>query len=266
MIFAHWVWGVGGWLRDLGALDFAGGTVIHILSGVSGLVACLVMGKRRGYGVSPMMPHLADDGFRRGSSVVRLVRLQCGQRVRSKAVLAAQRFCCDQYGSSSWFVGLAVEWMHNGKPTVLGIVSGCIAGLVGITPAAGFVEIVPAVIIGLGAGMLCYFAVSICKRRLGYDDSLGCFRRAWRGRHLGRFSHWFVLYKEVNPAGADGFFYGGGLEQFWIQAASVGMAILFAAVMTFVILKVIALFTELRVSEDAEVVGLDISEHGKMAM
>ena len=262
--FAHWVWGVGGWLRDLGALDFAGGTVIHILSGVSGLVACLVMGKRRGYGVSPMMPHhlpmtvlgaallwFGWFGFNAGSAL-------------GASGLAASAFVVTNTAAAAGSLGwLFVEWMHNGKPTVLGIVSGCIAGLVGITPAAGFVEIVPAVIIGLGAGMLCYFAVSICKRRLGYDDSLDAFGVHGVGGTWGALATGLFCTKEVNPAGADGFFYGGGLEQFWIQAASVGMAILFAAVMTFVILKVIALFTELRVSEDAEVVGLDISEHGE---
>ena len=165
---AHWVWGVGGWLRDLGALDFAGGTVIHILSGVSGLVACIMLGKRSGKGVVPMLPHhlpmtvlgaallwFGWFGFNAGSALG-ANGLAAGAFVVTQAAAAA--------ATLSW---VGAEWLVNGHPTMLGAASGCIAGLVAITPAAGFVTVVPAVLIGLIGGVLCFAAVAIVKAKLG---------------------------------------------------------------------------------------------------
>ena len=173
---AHWVWGVGGWLRDLGALDFAGGTVIHILSGVSGLVACIMLGKRSGKGVVPMLPHhlpmtvlgaallwFGWFGFNAGSALG-ANGLAAGAFVVTQAAAAA--------ATLSW---VGAEWLVNGHPTMLGAASGCIAGLVAITPAAGFVTVVPAVLIGLIGGVLCFAAVAIVKAKLGYDDALDAF-------------------------------------------------------------------------------------------
>ncbi|MEG6586241.1 ammonium transporter [Dendrosporobacter sp. 1207_IL3150] len=264
--FAHWVWGVGGWLRNLGALDFAGGTVIHILSGVSGLVACLVLGKRRGFGTSPMLPHhlpmtvvgaallwFGWFGFNAGSSL-------------GANGLAASAFVVTHVAAAaatlSW---VFVEWAHNGKPTILGAASGCVAGLVAITPAAGFVSAVPSVIIGLAAGAICYLAVAVIKHKLGYDDSLDAFGVHGIGGTWGAIATGLFASKEVNSAGADGLFYGGGADQLITQLITIGVAWVFAAVMTFVILKAIGLFMTLRVSESEEVSGLDVSEHGERA-
>ena len=193
---AHWVWGVGGWLRDLGALDFAGGTVIHILSGVSGLVACIMLGKRSGKGVVPMLPHhlpmtvlgaallwFGWFGFNAGSALG-ANGLAAGAFVVTQAAAAA--------ATLSW---VGAEWLVNGHPTMLGAASGCIAGLVAITPAAGFVTVVPAVLIGLIGGVLCFAAVAIVKAKLGYDAVHG--------------AHWqpgFGQQKRQTPPVRTGFF------------------------------------------------------------
>jgi len=173
---AHWVWGHGGWLAERGVLDFAGGTVVHISSGVSGLVAALVLGKRKGYGKEPMIPHnlpytvlgaamlwFGWFGFNAGSALA-ANGLAAGAFVATNTAAAA--------AALSWLI---VEWLHHGKPTALGAASGSVAGLVAITPAAGFVTPVAAVIIGLSVGVICYLSVSLLKQKLGYDDALDAF-------------------------------------------------------------------------------------------
>ncbi|WP_003541545.1 ammonium transporter [Desulfotomaculum nigrificans] len=261
---AHWVWG-GGWLMKLGTLDFAGGTVVHISSGVTGLVAALVIGKRKGYGTEPMVPHnlpmtvlgaallwFGWFGFNAGSAL-------------AANGLAASAFAVTHIaaaaGGLSWVIA---EWLHHGKPTILGCVSGLIAGLVAITPAAGFVSAVPAIVIGLVVGPLCYFAVAVIKSKLGYDDSLDAFGIHGVGGTWGAIATGLFASKAVNEAGADGLFYGnaGLLVN---QLIGVGATILFAALATFIILKLISTFMNLRVSSDDEVVGLDISLHGENA-
>ncbi|WP_041283643.1 ammonium transporter [Desulfofundulus kuznetsovii] len=262
---AHWVWGVDGWLRNLGALDFAGGTVVHISSGVSGLIAALVLGQRRGYGSEPMVPHnlpltvlgaallwFGWFGFNAGSAL-------------SASGLAASAFVVTNTAAAaaalSW---VFAEWIRHGKPTVLGGASGLVAGLVAITPASGFVGPIPAVIIGLVAGVVCYLAVSVVKTRLGYDDSLDAFGVHGIGGTWGALATGLFASRAVNPAGVDGLLFGNP-HQLWIQFISVLASWLFAAVMTFVILKVVGLFFKLRASEDEEVQGLDITQHGEDA-
>ncbi|MDQ0286742.1 Amt family ammonium transporter [Desulfofundulus luciae] len=262
---AHWVWGVDGWLRNLGALDFAGGTVVHISSGVSGLIAALVLGRRRGYGSEPMVPHnlpltvlgaallwFGWFGFNAGSAL-------------SANGLAASAFVVTNTAAAaaalSW---VFAEWIHHGKPTVLGGASGLVAGLVAITPASGFVGPMPAVIIGLVAGVVCYLAVSVLKSTLGYDDSLDAFGVHGIGGTWGALATGLFASRAVNPAGVDGLLFGNP-HQLWIQFISVLASWLFAAVMTFVILKVVGLFFKLRASEDEEVQGLDITQHGEDA-
>jgi ammonium transporter, Amt family len=262
---AHWVWGVGGWLRTLGALDFAGGTVIHILSGVSGLVVCLMLGKRKGYGTKPMAPHhlpmtvlgaallwFGWFGFNAGSALGANGLAASAFVVTNTAAAAA---------TLSWVVA---EWFYHGKPTVLGAVSGSIAGLVAITPAAGFVGPLPAIVIGLIAGVICYLAVAVLKAKLGYDDSLDAFGVHGIGGTWGAIATGLFASKAVNPAGADGAFFGNP-EQLTIQLITVAVAWALAIAGTYIILKAISLFTSLRTEEDAEITGLDISEHGESA-
>ena len=259
---AHWVWG-GGFLASLGALDFAGGLVIHILSGVSGLTICLMLGKRRGYGKSPMLPHHLPMTVL-GASLLWFgwFGFNAGSALGANA-LAANAFVTTQAAAAaatlSWVVA---EWLHNGKPTILGAVSGCIAGLVAITPAAGFVEPLPAVIIGLVGGVVCYFAVAIVKAKLGYDDSLDAFGVHGIGGTWGAIATGLWATTKVNSAGADGLFYGGS-DLIVAQLISIVVAYVLAIVGSYVLIKIVGLFMKVRVDEDEEVSGLDLSEHGE---
>ena len=260
---AHWVWG-GGFLANLGALDFAGGLVIHVLSGVSGLVLCLLLGRRRGYGRMPMLPHhlpmtVLDGamlwfgwfGFNAGSAL-------------GAGTLAANAVLTTQMSAAIGIVGwVLVERYHRGKPTVLGAVSGGVSGLVAITPAAGFVTPVAAIPIGFIGAICCYVAVAILKSKFGYDDSLDAFGIHGVGGMWGAIATGLFATVTVNPDGADGLFYGGNL--FIPQLISLVVAIALAIIGTLVIFKVVSYFMDMRVSISAESLGIDISEHGEGA-
>lgn len=259
---AHWVWG-GGFLAELGALDFAGGLVIHILSGVSGLTLCILLGKRHGYGRTAMIPHnlpmtvlgaallwFGWFGFNAGSAL-------------GANALAANAFVTSQAAAAaatlSWVI---VEWKINGKPTILGAASGCIAGLVAITPAAGFVAPMPAVIIGLVGGVVCYFAVAVLKEKLGYDDALDAFGVHGVGGTWGAIATGIWATTEINPAGANGLYYGE-TNLFIAQLISIVVACVLAVVGTYILYRIVSAVTETRVSEAEELTGLDIVEHGE---
>ena len=261
---AHWVWG-GGFLAKLGALDFAGGLVIHILSGVSGLTLCILLGKRHGLGKIPMLPHnlpmtvlgatllwFGWFGFNAGSAL-------------GANGLAANAFIATQGAAAaatvSWVV---VEWILNGKPTILGAASGCIAGLVAITPAAGFVAPIPAIIIGAIGGVLCYFAVAALKAKLGYDDSLDAFGIHGLGGTWGSIATGLWATTKINPAGANGLFYGG-THLLVAQIISAFVAYAFAIIGTIILYKIVNAFTHMRADKNEEITGLDITEHGERA-
>ena len=260
---AHWVWG-GGFLANLGALDFAGGLVIHVLSGVSGLVLCLLLGRRRGYGRMPMLPHhlpmtvlggamlwFGWFGFNAGSAL-------------GASTLAANAVLTTQMSAAIGIVGwVLVERYHRGKPTVLGAVSGGVSGLVAITPAAGFVTPVAAIPIGFVGAICCYVAVAVLKSKFGYDDSLDAFGIHGVGGMWGAIATGLFATVSVNPDGADGLFYGGNL--LISQLISLVVAIALAIIGTTIIFKVISLFMDMRVSISAESLGIDISEHGEGA-
>ncbi|MDU1050402.1 MAG: ammonium transporter [Veillonella sp.] len=260
---AHWVWG-GGFLANLGALDFAGGLVIHVLSGVSGLVFCLLLGRRRGYGRMPMLPHhlpmtvlggamlwFGWFGFNAGSAL-------------GASTLAANAVLTTQMSAAIGIVGwVLVERYHRGKPTVLGAVSGGVSGLVAITPAAGFVTPVAAIPIGFIGAICCYVAVAILKSKVGYDDSLDAFGIHGVGGMWGAIATGLFATVSVNPDGADGLFYGGNL--LIPQLISLVVAIALAIIGTTIIFKVVSLFMDMRVSISAESLGIDISEHGESA-
>ena len=256
----HWVWG-GGWLGNMGALDFAGGTVVHISSGVSALVAALVLGKRRGYGTERMVPHNIPY------VVIGASLLWFGWfGFNSGSALAADGLAASVFVNTQVATGAAViswvlaEWLRHGKPTMLGAASGAIAGLVAITPACGFVTPMGSLAIGLIAGALCYFAVSTLKVKLGYDDSLDVFGIHGVGGIWGALATGLFSVAE----GSKGLFYGNG-AQLAIQAVGVLATIAMAAVATFVILKVVGAVTKLRVEDEAEVIGLDVNEHNEKA-
>lgn len=259
---AHWVWGVGGWMRELGALDFAGGLVVHISSGVSALAAAIVVGKRRSSGAEHMAPHnltmtllgaallwFGWFGFNGGSAV-------------ASGALATSAFVVTHIATASaalsWMI---VEWFHRNKPTALGAASGAVAGLVAITPASGYVGPMSAIIIGLVAGTLCYFAVNL-KTKLGYDDSLDAVGVHGVGGTWGAIATGLFASKLINSAGNDGLFYGNA-SLLLKQLISVGAALVYSFAVSFIILKILDWTMGLRVSEEDESDGLDLSQHGE---
>jgi Amt family ammonium transporter len=260
---AHWVWG-GGWLGQLGALDFAGGTVVHITSGVSALVAALVLGRRVGYGRDALEPHDATMtvlgasllwfgwfGFNAGSAI-------------TAGGLAANAFVVTNTAAAmAALTWMTVSWLHKGAPSVLGAAAGAVAGLVAITPASGYVDVSASILIGLGAGVFCYTAIQLTKR-LRVDDALDVFGVHGVGGAWGAIATGIFATVAVNGAAKDGLL-AGNPGQLGIQAIAVSASILYSAVMTFVILKLIDVFVGLRVPESEEVLGLDASQHREAA-
>jgi Amt family ammonium transporter len=259
---AHWVWGIGGWIKNLGGLDFAGGLVVHISAGVAALAAALIVGKRKGYGDEVMSPHnmtmtllgagilwFGWFGFNGGSAI-------------ASGSLATSAFVATQIAAAtaalSWMI---VEWAYKGNPTVLGAASGAVAGLATITPASGFVGPLAAIIIGLVAGALCYYAVNL-KTKFGYDDSLDVVGVHGVGSTWGVLATGLFASKAINAAGNNGLFFGNP-SLLGIQALSIVSVWIYSFAMTFVILKVLDWTMGLRVSEDHEISGLDISQHGE---
>ncbi|MAF96187.1 MAG: ammonia channel protein [Rhodospirillaceae bacterium] len=256
----HWVWG-GGFLADAGVLDFAGGTVVHINSGVAALVGAMVLGRRRGYGTENMAPHnlilsiigasmlwVGWFGFNAGSAVAANGSAGMAMAVTQIATAAA---------ALSWMV---IEWISRGKPSVLGIVSGAVAGLVAITPASGFVDPFGALIIGIAAGLVCYWGAVVLKPKLGYDDSLDVFGVHGLGGITGAILTGVFAVEAIG--GTPGLFEGNG-GQVLIQLEGIAATIIYCAIVTFVLLKVIGAVMGLRVDEEEEVTGLDYSLHGE---
>ena len=261
---AHWVWGDGGWLKKMGALDFAGGTVVHISSGVSALVCALMIGKRRGYGHQPMQPHNLPMTVM-GAALLWFgwFGFNAGSALEANG-LAVSAFLATNTAAAAAALGwMFTEWMTRGKPTVLGAASGAVAGLVAITPASGFVGPVSALMIGALAGVFCYSACNF-KSKLGYDDSLDVVGVHGVGGTWGAIATGLWASKAVNPDGADGLFFGNP-GQLWTQIVAILASYALAAVMTAVILKVVDAIVGLRVPEEDEVAGLDLSQHSETA-
>jgi Amt family ammonium transporter len=273
---AHWAWEATGWLFIKGVLDFAGGTVVHINAGVAGLVAALVIGKRNGYPAEPFLPHnlvlsligasllwIGWFGFNAGSALTAGPRAGMALAVTHIAASAA---------ALSW---LAVEWWLRGKPSVLGGITGAVAGLVAITPAAGFVDPTGALIIGLIAGIACFWGATGLKHAFGYDDSLDCFGVHGVGGIVGALLT--GVFAKISIANSEGgyasvlasdpnFTLGlieGNIQQLWIQIIAIAATIAWCALATFVILKLIDLVIGLRVDKEIEQTGLDLALHGE---
>ncbi len=251
---AHWVWAPGGWMFDHGVLDFAGGTVVHINAGIAGLVCCLVLGKRVGYGKEPMAPHnlvltlvgasmlwVGWFGFNAGSAVAADGRAAMAMMTTQIATGVA---------ALAW---MFAEWALKGKPSVLGIASGAVAGLVAITPAAGFVDAKGALLIGAVSGLVCYWGATGLKHMMKYDDSLDAFGVHGIGGIVGALLTGPLAVKAI-----------GGVEgDFVTQAIGAGVTIVYCAIVTFVLLKIIDLTMGLRVTEEEEREGLDVRLHGE---
>ncbi|XLM23299.1 ammonium transporter [Chromobacterium piscinae] len=251
---AHWVWAPGGWMGDKGVLDFAGGTVVHINAGVAGLVTALVLGKRVGYGREAMAPHnliltlvgasmlwVGWFGFNAGSAGAADGR--AGMAMVTTQVATAM-------AALAW---MFAEWATKKKPSVLGIASGAVAGLVAITPAAGFVDVKGALIIGLAAGVVCFWGATGLKHMMGYDDSLDAFGVHGVGGILGALLTGIFAVKDIG--GADG--------SLATQALGVGVTIVYCGIVTFILLKLVNIVLGLRVAEDEEREGLDVVLHGE---
>jgi Amt family ammonium transporter len=266
---AHWVWSTDGWLSalnpgGLGALDFAGGTVVHITSGASALVAAIVIGRRLP-STEAIDPHDSTMtvlgagllwfgwfGFNAGSAL-------------GANGLAAQAFVTTNTAAAmAALAWMTVSWMHHSRPSVLGLAIGAVAGLVAITPAAGFVTVPSAILIGLIAGIGCYFAVDIIKKRFNVDDALDVVGVHGIGGTIGALATGLFATTAVNSAGKDGLFYGNP-NQLFVQLIAVAVVWVYAMVISWVILKVIDLVVGLRVPEQEEVLGLDTSQHGEAA-
>jgi Amt family ammonium transporter len=267
---AHWVWG-GGFLGAMGVLDYAGGTVVHINAGVCGLVTALVLGKRRGYPTEPMPPHnliltfigasllwVGWFGFNAGSAVTSGANAGMAMAVTQIATAAA---------ALAW---MFVEWMFKGKPSVLGICSGAVAGLVAITPASGFVEPGGALVIGFVAGAICFWSATSLKHMMGYDDSLDAFGVHAIGGIVGAiltgvFARASVMTGSSSaPDMTKGGLLDGHPEQVLTQLYGIGIVIVFDVVVSFILLKVIDLIIGLRVDEETEIEGLDLALHGEV--
>jgi Amt family ammonium transporter len=263
---AHWVWG-GGWLGSAGALDFAGGTVVHLNAGTAGLVTALMLGKRKGLGVENFAPHnLAYSvigasllwvgwfGFNAGSAVTSNVNAGMAMAATQIATAGA---------ALAW---MFAEWIISKKPSVLGMVSGAVAGLVAITPASGFVDSKGALIIGIAAGIVCYISAVHVKKIFGYDDALDCWGVHGVGGALGAIMTGMYAMKAINPSGAPkgGWLIDGNIGQMVLQFEDVGATFFYCLIMSFIILAVLKYTIGIRVSEEVEIEGLDINLHGEI--
>jgi len=256
----HWVWGDGGWLKNLGALDFAGGTVVHVNAGVAALAAALVLGKREGWGRDAFIPHnLPMTVLGAGLLWFGWFGFNAGSALAADG-LAATAFVTTHLATCaavlSWLV---VEWIFRGKPTTLGAATGAVAGLVAITPAAGFVGPMSSILIGLGAGFLCYLAC-LAKVKLGYDDSLDVVGVHGVGGLWGALATGLFASVAVNEGGANGLFFGNP-AQLGIQFVAVGATMIYSFVLSWILLKVVDAVMGLRVTKEDEVAGLDLTEH-----
>ncbi|WP_318614207.1 ammonium transporter [Priestia megaterium] len=260
---AHWVWGFGGWLRELGAIDFAGGNVVHISSGVAGLILALVVGKRKNADAAAphnlpltllggMLIWFGWFGFNVGSSLT----------INSVAMTA---FINTNTAAATGIIGwLVVEWIINKKPTLLGAVSGAIAGLVAITPACGFVTPFASIVIGFIGGAVCFWGIFSLKKKIGYDDALDAFGLHGIGGTWGGIATGLFATTSVNDAGANGLFYGDP-SLLWKQLVAIVATYLFVGIATFIIVKVVGLIVSLRATQEEETLGLDITLHGERA-
>jgi len=261
----HMVWAVGGFIRELGALDFAGGTVVHISSGIAALVATLVIGKRKGYKTTPMIPHNIPFVLIGGAILwFGWFGFNSGCVLGANSLTVNAFIVTNTSAAAAMLSWIMIEWIKYGKPTLLGAVTGGIVGLVAITPGSGYVTPLAAIIIGLAVSPICYFAISVVKKKLGYDDSLDAFGCHGVGGMFGAIATGLFATKSVNELGADGLFYGNP-SLLLAQVLGVLITIAWSGGFTFVILKVISLFTKLRASESEEEEGLDVTQHGEDA-
>lgn len=260
---AHWVWGVGGWIRNLGALDFAGGNVVHISSGVTGLVLAVVLGKRKD--AISTTPHNLPLTILGGALVwMGWYGFNVGSALTLNAV-AMYSFINTNTAAAAGIIGwILIEWLINKKPTMLGAISGAVAGLVAITPGAGFVTPLSSILIGFLGGAICYWGVFWLKQKFAYDDALDAFGLHGLGGTWGGIATGLFATKSVNSAGANGLFYGDP-SLVLKQLIAIAATYLFVGIASYIIIKVINVFIPVRANEHEESIGLDITLHGERA-
>jgi len=262
---AHWVWGVGGWLKELGALDFAGGTVVHINAGIAALGTALFIGKRKGYDKAPVPPHNLPHTVL-GTALLWFgwFGFNAGSALAANGLAVNAFVVTNTAAATAGLTWAVIEWITNGKPTIFGTATGAVGGLVAITPAAGFVGPMSAIIIGIFVSVICFIAVAVVKPKLGYDDSLDAFGVHCVGGIWGALATGLFASKLINPDGADGLFFGNP-KQFLIQLLAVAITLAYSFVGTMIIYKVVDWIMGMRVQEKDEIMGLDLTQHHEHA-
>ncbi|MDD5595583.1 MAG: ammonium transporter [Candidatus Omnitrophica bacterium] len=262
---AHWVWGEGGWLKNLGVLDFAGGIVVHTSAGIAALVTALIIGKRKNLDSNIPAPHNLPF-VALGTALLWFgwFGFNAGSALAANAVAVNAFVVTNAAAAAAGLTWALLEWIRNGKPTVFGTVTGSIAGLATVTPASGFVSPASALIIGMLASIICFIGVAVIKPKFGYDDSLDAFGVHGLGGILGTLATGLFASKVINSAGADGLFFGNP-KQFLIQLFAVLVTIVYTFICTFVIYKFVDIFFKIRVTEKEELMGLDLTQHRERA-
>jgi Amt family ammonium transporter len=262
---AHWVWSTGGWLRNLGVLDFAGGVVVHTSSGISALVIALLLGKREGYKRQPFRPHnLPFTVLGAGLLWFGWFGFNAGSALAADGIAANAFIATHVAAAAAGLTWALVEWQQNGAPTILGVCTGAVAGLATITPVCGFVNPINAIFIGILAAVFCYIAIAVIKTKLGYDDALDAFGVHGVGGIWGTIAVGLFAEKAVNAAGANGLFFGD-THQLLVQLMMVLVVSTFVAVMTWILFKFVDAVVGMRVEEEQEVIGLDLTQQSEAA-
>ena len=262
---AHWIWGTGGWLKKMGALDFAGGIVVHVSSGVSALVLAVLLGKRVGYNHKPIRPHNLPFTVL-GAALLWFgwFGFNAGSALAADGIAANAFLTTNTAAAAAGLTWAIIEWWQNETPTILGTVTGAVAGLATVTAASGFINPMNAIFVGIAAAALCYIFVAIVKAKLGYDDSLDAFGVHGVGGALGTIALGLFAEKAINATGNNGLFFGNP-KQLFIQCLAVVITSIFAAAMTWVIFKIVDAVIGMRVEEDNEIVGLDLTQQSEAA-
>lgn len=261
----HWIWGMGGWLRNLGVLDFAGGIVVHASSGFAALVCALILGTRRGYGKEPMPPHnLPLTIIGAGLLWFGWFGFNAGSALGANGLAAMAFVSTNTAAAAAALTWMFIEWKLTSRPTILGGATGAVVGLATITPASGFVSPMSAILIGIVSAAICYVAVAVIKLKFAYDDSLDAFGVHGVGGTVGALATGLFAQKIINAAGNNGLFFGNS-SQFVTQSIGVFFIIAYTVIVTFVLLKVLDALMGLRVTDEEEVIGLDITQHEESA-
>lgn len=262
---AHWVWGSTGWLKTMGVLDFAGGTVVHINAGIAALATALIIGKRSCYEKYAIAPHnLPFSVLGAGLLWFGWFGFNAGSALAANRIAVNAFVVTNTAGAAAALTWALIDWKLNGNPTMLGTISGAIAGLAAVTPASGFVGVGSALIIGIGASILCFIAVSFVKRIFHYDDSLDAFGIHGIGGFWGTLATGLFASKIINPDGANGLF-AGNSKQFFIQLTAAVVTVGYAFIGTFILYKLVDMVIGVRATEDNEAIGLDLTEHNERA-